>query len=53
MEMCSDHAPSFVRNLRKQGRDRYVFPKNFAALINKDSFLCMLNSVQVAMHKVL
>ena len=28
--MCSNCAPSFVRNVRKQGRGRYVFPNLFA-----------------------
>ena len=38
MEMCSDHIPCFVRNVRKQGRGRYVFPNHFAILIHSDSF---------------
>ena len=36
-EMCSDHAPSFVQNVRKQGRGRYVFPNHFA-IFHSDSF---------------
>ena len=34
--MCSDRAPSLVRNVRKQGRGRYVFPNHFAVLIHNN-----------------
>ena len=37
-EMCSDRALSFLQNVRKQGRDRYVFSNHFAVLIHSDSF---------------
>ena len=30
MAMCSDHAPSFIHNILKQERGRYLFPNPFA-----------------------
>ena len=38
MDMCSDRATSFVQNVHKQGRGRYVFSNDFAILIHSDSF---------------
>ena len=37
-EMCSDHAPSFIQNVHKQGRGQYVFRNHFTVLIHGDSF---------------
>ena len=56
--MCSDRAPSFVQNIRKQGRGRYVFPSHFAVLILSGSFsmyaYCrLIVAMQAPTHKVL